>query len=611
MAIVFGTPADDTLNGGAGNDFIFGNVGNDILNGNAGADQLFGDFGDDTLNGGDDDDILYGGEDNDRLDGGTGFDVMFGGTGDDTYVVNTTFGTGDQVFEDVNAGIDTIESFVDYTLGNNLENLTLRDTILDVKGDFDIILPSNINGRGNSLDNVITGSRGNNRLNGGSGDDTISGGNGNDTLNGGFGDDTLNGGSGDDTLYGRFGDDTLNGGSGDDTLNGGSNNDVLDSGSGNDSLNGGTSTDSLFGNIGNDTLNGGLGADFMTGGQGSDLYIVDNEGDVVSENVVNNIDENGVLISTTNVSSSGIDTVQSSVSFTLGSFLENLELTGSTAINGIGNNISNTITGNSANNVLRGLGGNDTITAFGGNDTLDGGTGADTLNGGAGNDLYIVDNLGDQVNEIANVIFLPGGFPLFIGGIDTVQSSVDFTLGDFVEILELTGSATIDGTGNNINNRITGNSANNTLNGGAGNDTLLGGTGDDLLIGGFGNDSLNGGAGNDTLVGNVGADRFVFDSGAAFNSADLGVDIIHVFSVGLDTIVLDQTTFGAINNTDIGIVANDNAAEISDELITYSVATGNLFFNQNGAAAGLGTGDQFATLGNSPLLSTADFQIVA
>jgi Ca2+-binding RTX toxin-like protein len=611
MAIVFGTPADDTLNGGAGNDFIFGNVGNDILNGNAGADQLFGDFGDDTLNGGDNDDILYGGEDNDRLDGGTGFDMMFGGTGDDTYVVNTTFGAGDQVFEDVNAGIDTVESFVNYTLGNNLENLTLLDTILDIEGDFDIVLPSNINGTGNSLDNVITGSRGNNRLNGGSGDDTISGGNGNDTLNGGFGNDNLSGGSGDDTLNGSFGDDTLNGGSGDDTLNGGRNNDVLDGGSGNDSLNGGMSTDSLFGNIGNDTLNGSLGADFMTGGQGSDLYIVDNEGDVVSENVVHNIDENGVLISTTNVSSSGIDTVQSSVSFTLGSFLENLELTGSAAINGIGNNISNTITGNSANNVLRGLGGNDTITAFGGNDTLDGGTGADILNGGAGNDLYIVDNLGDQVNEIANVIFLPGGFPLLIGGIDTVQSSVDFTLGDFVENLELTGSAAIDGTGNSLNNRMIGNSANNTLNGGVGNDTLLGGAGDDLLIGGFGNDSLNGGAGNDTLVGNLGADRFVFDSNASFNSADLGVDIIHVFSVGIDTIVLDRTTFGAINNTDIGIVANDNAAAISDELITYSVSTGNLFFNQNGAATGFGTGDQFATLGNSPLLSTADFQIVA
>ena len=596
MAIVFGTPADDTLNGGAGNDFLLGNAGNDILNGNAGADHLFGDFGDDTLNGGDDDDILYGGEDNDRLDGGTGFDMMFGGTGDDTYVVNTTFGTGDQVFESVNAGIDTVESFVTYTLGNNVENLTLRDTILDVPGDFDIILPSNINGTGNSLDNVITGSRGNNRLNGGSGDDTISGGNGNDRLNGGFGDDNLDGGSGNDRLNGSFGNDNLDGGSGDDTLNGSFGNDNLDGGSGNDTLNGGRNNDVLNGGFGNDTLNGGTGADTLNGGAGNDLYIVDNLGDQVNEVPA--------------FFFGGIDTVESSVSFTLGSFLENLELTGSAAINGIGNNINNTITGNNASNVLRGLGGNDTITALSGNDTLDGGTGADTLNGGAGNDLYIVDNLGDQVNEIPNVIFSPGGFPLFIGGIDTVQSSVDFTLSDFVEILELTGSAAIDGTGNNINNRMTGNSANNTLNGGAGNDTLLGGAGDDLLIGGFGNDSLNGGAGNDTLVGNVGADRFVFDSGAAFNSADLGVDIIQFFSVGIDTIVLDQTTFGAINNTDIGIVANDNAATISNELITYSVATGNLFFNQNGAAAGLGTGDQFATLGNSPVLSAADFQIV-
>lgn len=585
MAIFFGTPANNTLNGGTGDDFMFGDAGNDSLNGNDGADQLWGDSGNDTLNGGDDSDTLYGGEGDDWLDGGSGFDVMFGGTGDDTYVVNTAsnpnnlpddlLNPGDDVVENFNAGIDTVRSYVTYTLGANLENLTLLDTIVDVAGDLDLILPSHIDGTGNNLNNIITGSSGNN---------------------------VLNGLSGDDTLDGEAGNDTLNGSSG---------NDSLDGGSGNDSLDGGTSTDSMYGNSGDDTLNGGSGADYMTGGTGNDFYIVDNEGDVVSENLVHNINASGVVVSTTSVSSGGTDTVESSVDFTLGSFLENLELTGS-AINGTGNNIANTITGNSANNVLRGLGGNDTINAGFGADTLDGGTGADTLNGLYGNDTYIVDNVNDVVNEVSNFPLPPLPVnPIFFGGTDTVESSVDFTLGAFLENLELTGNAAINGTGNTLNNTIIGNSANNTLDGDSGNDFLLGNAGDDLLIGGAGDDTLNGGAGSDTMIGNVGADRFVFDSGAAFNSADLGVDIIQNFAVGIDTIVLDRTTFGTIALADIAIVANDNAAAISNGLITYSVATGNLFFNQNGAANDFGTGGLFATISNNPVLGVADFAIVA
>jgi len=206
-------------------------------------------------------------------------------------------------------------------------------------------------------------------------------------------------------------------------------------------------------NPGNDKLNGGLGADIMMGGTGDDTYVVDNAGDVV--------DETG---------GDGTDTVQASISFSLSDAahakgqIENLTLTGSTALAGTGNSLGNVITGNALDNTLIGNGGDD---------TLNGGVGADIMIGGGGNDTYIVDNAGDVVDET-------GG-----SGIDTVQASITFSLSDGVhakgaiENLILTGSAAINGTGNALDNVITGNSGNNVLEGLGGADTLIGGAGAD------------------------------------------------------------------------------------------------------------------------------------
>jgi Ca2+-binding RTX toxin-like protein len=348
--------ADDTIEGA---NVVFGGAGNDFISLHYGF--AMGEDGNDTLR---------GRWTNDWLDGGAGADDMAGGGGDDIYLVDNA---GDRVTESSSTenGIDTVRASISYTLPSSVENLELTGSAA-------------INATGNSANNK------------------------------------------------------------------------------------------LVGNVAANTLNGGAGQDAMAGLAGDDTYVVDNAGDTIRE-----------------APGEGIDTVRASVGYALGANLENLILTGTSDINGTGNDLANVLTGNSGNNIL---------TGGAGNDWLDGLGGTDTLRGGTGDDTYVVERTADVVTENAGE------------GIDTVRSSVTLTtLAAHVENLVLTGTSALNATGNDLANGLTGNSAANTLTGNAGADRLDGGAGADILAGGTGNDTYVLGRGygaetvneNDTTAGNT------------------------------------------------------------------------------------------------------------
>ena len=450
-----GTSGVDTLNGGAGNDTLNGLAGNDTLNGNAG---------------------------NDRLDGGTGNDTLRGGTGDDTYIVDSAT---DVITENLNEGIDNVQASVTTTLAANVENLTLTGTTA-------------INGTGNTLDNVLTGNSANNTLSGGAGNDRLDGGTGNDTMLGGTGNDTyvVNVSTDIVTENASEGTDTIESSV---TLTLGNNVENLTL-TGTTAINGtgNTLNNTITGNSADNTLSGGTGVDTMIGGAGNDTYVVDNALDAVTENL-----------------NEGTDLVQSSVTYTLANNVENLILTGTTALNGTGNTLDNVLTGNSANN---------TLTGGAGNDRLDGGTGNDTMLGGTGNDTYVVNVATDIVTENASE------------GIDTIESSVTLTLGNNVENLTLTGTAAINGTGNTLDNVLIGNSAVNTLTGGAGNDRLDGKAGADKMLGG---------TGDDTYVVDVSTDVITENASEGTDTVETG--LTYTLGANLENLTLTGTT--AVNGT--------------------------------------------------------------
>jgi Ca2+-binding RTX toxin-like protein len=393
---------------------------------------------------------------------------------------------------------------------------------------------------------------------------------------------------------------------------------------GNETLNGGGGNHSIYGDWANDSLNSGAGEDFMYGGEGNDAL------NALEADIDNGIGDDvyiGFGKDTLNTLEAGIDNeIDEEVYIGFGkdtlNTLEAVITDGDEPRWTEGTTGPDTLSGNSEPNIFLALAGDDIVKGFGGDDYIFGGPGNDLLYGGAGLDYIKGESGNDTLNALeAGVDSLFGGIgnDVYIvyttadilvenpnEGIDIVRSSASYTLDANVENLLLTGTASVNGTGNTLNNQITGNSRNNTLNGGGGNDTL------------------NGGGGNDILTGGLGSNQFLFNTAVA----PANVDRITDFSIPLnDRIVLDKSVFSALDTPAGNVLLATDFAEINvapgaevvaagnsgDEII-YNRQTGNLFYNPNNSAAGFGTGGgRFATITfvGPNNLSNTGFRVVA
>lgn len=484
----------------------FGNSLNNRLTGDEFTNYLSGFEGNDTLNGNSGDDILDGGLGDDILDGGLGYDQMYGGAGNDQYIIS--YDGVDQIFEEANQGIDTVFSYINYGLEDNLENLTLY-------GDA-------TNGYGNNLDNIIQGNAANNTLLGALGNDTLIGGDGNDILYGDYAEKTYQG-----RLYLLSASGTWNKAQ--------------------------AEAQSLGGNL--VTINNSAEQQWLAQAFGTSELLWIGLNDFAQEGIWQWV--SGESLTYQNWADG-----EPNNSDPANPFGEDYAVMGwdGSRWNDLSNGWRNfrgiiELANTSYAEFNRRTAGNDFLDGGAGNDSLFGGAGNDTLNGGAGDDFLVggagIDQLeGGEGSDTADLSDIEAGI------------NANLSLGTFSYLNEL--GVTVTEVIRNIEN-IIGTQFNDTLTGNQAANRLEGGNGDDRLFGGNGNDTLLGGAGDDWLAGGAGID--LLDGGAGFDLALLG-DLPSGVRADLNT---DRMTYrDATGNIVTEIIRNIEgitSGEFNDELI--------------------------------------------
>ncbi len=394
----------------------------------------------------------------------------------------------------------------------------------------------------------INGTPGNDIISGTLGVDVIDGLDGDDIINGSSG-DTVYGGQGYDVIYGSY----LDGGAGEDTMYG------VDDGNGATFI-----IDEFWDEV--------HGSKVLSAGKYNTAYInikydpaSQHTGSLPGFYGPNNLWSgvyNGVV---ENISVFYIGPETSGMKIMMGAGtrrVEGSELSDKLSVSGgvgpgvliNGNAGDDEISSGGFGDTLFGGVGNDTLSAGGGDDILAGGAGVDVLYGGNGNDFYIVAD-GDASDVIED---FSSSATNANGGVDQVSASISVDISKYkgIENIELTGSSSINASGDAGNNQILGNTGANVLVGAAGNDTLTAVGGNDLLQGGSGNDSLVASQGADTLAGGADDDVYVIngDQNTVQELAGQGKDIEY-FALNFSL----NSKFVLAANVEVGIISSQAA----------------------------------------------------
>lgn len=255
--------------------------------------------------------------------------------------------------------------------------------------------------------------------------------------------------------------------------------------------------DKIYGGEGNDVLDGGTGMDLLVGGRGNDVYYIDSGADNVVE-----------------YAGEGIDRVYASFSYALNYNVEQLVLTGTLNVRGIGNKLDNLIIGNAGNNYLFGDDGKDHLIGGAGNDILDGAWDVDVMQGGTGDDIYYVNAMYYWGKYLPNVT-KDTVIEYADEGHDLIYATFAYNLPDNVE-----DGVLINGKSpypEYVYWALSGNDLDNVLRfapvDGQGGAALIGGNGNDVIYGGGTTSSMQGGQGDDQIFGGSGFNYFSGDEG--------------------------------------------------------------------------------------------------